>query len=126
MPDTYYNGSKVVYDDSYGFWTGEAGSSSPRMANLPSGHSKPSNRLLTSLSLSASPNPRRRGEKMNQQHRNSHGELIAIEARTCHGNPVECLVIYDDAPPIGTSQPAPMLLDAGLVKWLHEQIAIRN
>lgn len=57
------------------------------------------------------------------QHRNSEGERIAIERKTLRGNPVLCLVIYDDAPPEGTGQAAPMLLDEGTRNWLREELA---
>lgn len=58
------------------------------------------------------------------QHINTQGERVAIEPRKMHGvTPVHCLVIYDDAPPMGTGRPAPMLLDAGTREWLKAEIA---
>jgi len=51
---------------------------------------------------------------------NSEGEVIKIEDARLRGVPVKCLVLYDDMPPNGTGQPAPILLDEGLRKWLLE------
>lgn len=60
----------------------------------------------------------------NRQHINSEGERLSIEEKTLRGNRVRCLVIYDDAPPIGTGQAAPMFLDPGTCEFLFEFLVV--
>ncbi|KKN73749.1 hypothetical protein LCGC14_0396970 [marine sediment metagenome] len=52
---------------------------------------------------------------------NTQRERITIERAGVH--PFEgqlLLVIHDDPPPRGTSAKAIMLLDSGMIHWLHE------
>ena len=52
---------------------------------------------------------------------NSQREYITIERANMH--PFEgdlLLVIHDDPPPTGSGKAAPMLLDSGMIHWLHE------
>lgn len=57
---------------------------------------------------------------MSYQYTNSQGEKIGFvrsEKQSCW-----CLVIYDDAPPVGTGKAAPMMLDAGTAEWLRSML----
>ena len=57
-------------------------------------------------------------------HVNTEGERIAIERVT--DGPFagrQVLVLYDDPPPNGTGQRAPMLLDEGTRRWLLDALA---
>lgn len=60
---------------------------------------------------------------MNRHIYNSQGEKLAIEQRKFNGDPVHCLVIYDDPFPQGSGKAAPMLLDDITQRWLMQQIA---
>jgi hypothetical protein len=55
-------------------------------------------------------------------HTNSEGEKIGIELAKLNGQSVLILTIFDDPPPRGTGQRAPMLLDEGLKEWLLYQL----
>lgn len=59
---------------------------------------------------------------MESKHTNSEGERISIEPRPFKGKQVHCLIVWDDRPPRGTGQPAPMLLDEGTRDWLVENL----